>query len=344
MRSHGPCRPLASYAWTVLSAAGQAPQLQQLAGNATGSQLSLPAALVAGLPAGDYTFGLSVSNWLGATASTNFTFTKQSLSVPSASILGGASQQFVPSAGAQVQVALDLSSVCPGAWSTGAPAPCTTGLAPTARGCAPPAGSNITYLWQESSGLLPAGSFAAAKKNLVLKVGGGPAPEAWRQRLHPRFTPPRPMQGPLSGVTGGEVLNFTFSAALSGAGTTTASVSLTALSSPVLAVLAGPRGTVLDSSVLTFDASQSYDPDDPANKAPFRWAPPATSVGKAGGQPRSTPPPHCLPAASPGPAPPPTPPPSSAAPASPARARPTPPPPSWWCPPARCPPGPRSTP
>lgn len=49
----------------------------------------------------------------------------------------------------------------------------------------------------------------------------------------------------MTGVTGGSVLTFAFSATLEGAGTTTADLTLTARQSRVMAVLAGPRGDVL---------------------------------------------------------------------------------------------------
>ena len=49
----------------------------------------------------------------------------------------------------------------------------------------------------------------------------------------------------MPGVVGGTVLAFTFTATLEAAGATTANVTLTALPSPVVAALQGPRGDVL---------------------------------------------------------------------------------------------------
>lgn len=49
----------------------------------------------------------------------------------------------------------------------------------------------------------------------------------------------------LPGVFAGDTLNFTFSASLEGLGDTIANLILTALPSPVMAVLDGPSGDVL---------------------------------------------------------------------------------------------------
>jgi len=38
-----------------------------------------------------------------------------------------------------------------------------------------PAGKRVAYLWEETSGRLPAGSFNATKSTLAVKVGGAEA-------------------------------------------------------------------------------------------------------------------------------------------------------------------------
>lgn len=61
---------------------------------------------------------------------------------------------------------------------------------------------------------------------------------------HLRSSLPPLLQGPVPGVRGGDVLTFTFSATLEGAGTTSATLTLTAQSSAVMAVTTGPSGDV----------------------------------------------------------------------------------------------------
>lgn len=87
------------------------------------------------------------------------------------------------------------------------------------------AGRNVTYLWTETSGKLPPGSFAARRPNLAVDSLAG-----------------------VAGVAAGTVLTFSFTATLEGVASranTTTSLSLTALASPVEANLLGPRGDVL---------------------------------------------------------------------------------------------------
>lgn len=58
----------------------------------------------------------------------------------------------------------------------------------------------------------------------------------------------------LPGVSGGDTLNFTFTATLAGAGSTKASLQLTALSSALEAAIDGPRGDVLVRALTVFTA------------------------------------------------------------------------------------------
>lgn len=77
----------------------------------------------------------------------------------------------------------------------------------------------------------------------------------------------------LRGVDAGATLRFTFTATLQGtdASSTSTSLELTALPSPVEAKLQGPRGDVLDTQPLVFSAESSQDPDDRAGRTPFRY-------------------------------------------------------------------------
>lgn len=144
--SQGAGRALA-YAWAIVSAASKQAELKAAAGSAAGSRLVLPAQLVGQLEAGSYVLRLTVTNWLGSSASTDFTVTKAALALPQLAIVGGAAQTFAVSAGIRVQTAIELASVC--------------------------SGMKVTYEWVETSGLLPRGAFNASKPNLVIK---GPVP------------------------------------------------------------------------------------------------------------------------------------------------------------------------
>ena len=62
-------RPLTAFRWGVKSVAGRDTQLTALAAAAAGQQLVIPPAQVALLPAGLYTFNLTVTNWLGCARS-----------------------------------------------------------------------------------------------------------------------------------------------------------------------------------------------------------------------------------------------------------------------------------
>lgn len=105
-----------AYAWAIVSAASKQAELKAAAGSAAGSRLVLPAQLVGQLEAGSYVLRLTVTNWLGSSASTDFTVTKAALALPQLAIVGGAAQTFAVSAGIRVQTAIELASVCSGAW------------------------------------------------------------------------------------------------------------------------------------------------------------------------------------------------------------------------------------
>lgn len=105
--------------------------------------------------------------------SATFTFTKDAAQLPLISIVGGGRQTFLLALGKTVQTSIDLSSVCQGEngvcmhWCIGA------ALADTSSACMPcaaslrlhnpehcplvhlGAGKRVTYLWRETSGLLP---------------------------------------------------------------------------------------------------------------------------------------------------------------------------------------------
>lgn len=108
-----------SYAWTVVSAASKQAELEAAAAAATGPRLVLPAQLVGQLAAGSYVLRLTVTNWLGASASTDLTVTKAALVLPQLAIVGGAAQTFSVSSGIRVQTAIELASVCSGALLVG---------------------------------------------------------------------------------------------------------------------------------------------------------------------------------------------------------------------------------
>ncbi|KAL4452032.1 hypothetical protein ABPG75_007694 [Micractinium tetrahymenae] len=111
-------------------------------------------------------------------------------------------------------------------------------------------GKRVTYQWAETSGKLPAGSFVANRSTLAIK-------------------------GPIPSVTGGDALTFSLTATLEDAGSASASLTLTAQSSAVMAVLSGPRGDVRDTQALAFSGSSSLDPDDAANTITpfsFQWS------------------------------------------------------------------------
>ncbi|PRW57206.1 receptor for egg jelly precursor [Chlorella sorokiniana] len=144
--SQGAGRAL-TYTWSVVSAASKQAELAAAAAAVTGSRLVLPAQLVGQLDAGGYVLRLTVTNWLGASTSTDLTVAKAAVALPQLAILGGAAQTFSVSAGIRVQTAIELASVC--------------------------TGMKVTYEWAETSGLLPQGAFNASKPNLVVK---GPMP------------------------------------------------------------------------------------------------------------------------------------------------------------------------
>lgn len=178
-----------------------------------------------------------------------------------------------------MQTAVDLGSVC--------------------------AGKTVTYLWRETTGLLPPGMFNPAKPTLAIKASCLPLRRAsgclvlawqpagglgWGQ--HVRMLPPSPltaaqrprsltMQGPIAGIAGGDTLRFTFTAALDGGGSASAMLVLKAQEAEVLAVLAGPSGDVLDTQPLSFSAGGSLDPDDASNRTPFRYQWSCTAVDDA---------------------------------------------------------------
>ncbi|KAL4419691.1 hypothetical protein ABPG75_006789 [Micractinium tetrahymenae] len=221
-------RPL-TYAWDFTAAASELPALRQLALDATSKgspRLVIPSALAASLAQGTYTLQMNVTNWLGMTSSASLSFEKEAAALPLVTIIGGPQQTFSLGAGINVQTQIYTSSVCPG--------------------------KSVAYSWAETSGLRPAGSFAASRPDLAIKV--------------------------LTGVSGGDVLNFTFTATLAGAGSTTASLQLTALSSPLEAKVDGPRGDVLETQDLTFSGRRSVDPDDRSNRVPFRFSWTCTAV------------------------------------------------------------------
>lgn len=120
----------------------------------------------------------------------------------------------------------------------------------------------MTYLWTETSGLLPAGAFNPSKPTLAIKVRvtlvWAASCAAWLLAACCSTQPPRtshaaarcqpialPLQGPISGLAAGTQLTFTFTASLEGAGSASTSLALTAQSSELMAVISGPSGDVL---------------------------------------------------------------------------------------------------
>lgn len=195
------CRPL-TYAWDFTAAASQLPALRQLALDATSSsspRLVIPPALAGSLSQGAYTVQMNVTNWLGMTSEqkrragcragaaiplphvlkllplaskaevqarpplhrnvlphlqppsgkVSLSFSKEAAALPLVTIVGGPQQTFSLGAGINIQTQIDVLSVCPG--------------------------KTVTYTWAETSGLLPAGSFAASRPDLTVKVRGGAA-------------------------------------------------------------------------------------------------------------------------------------------------------------------------
>lgn len=90
------------------------------------------------------------------------------------------------------------------------------------------------------------------------------------------------IRGPITGLGAGDLLTFTLAASSTSGAVATIPVTLTAQADPVMAVLSGPRGDVLDNAALSWDATTSVDPDDPANLQPFRWASRCGRVGCLG--------------------------------------------------------------
>ncbi|PSC71100.1 putative DNA-3-methyladenine glycosylase 2 [Micractinium conductrix] len=217
-------RPVA-FSWAVTAATGGRAALDALAAAATTngvSRLVLPAATVAALPAGNYALSLTVTSWLGGTSTAELSFTKLAAALPVVAVVGGASQTFQVANGLRAQTVIDLASVC--------------------------SGKRVTYFWEETTGLLPAGSFAANRSTLAVK-------------------------GPVPTVTAGDVLSFSLTVAFEGAGSASTQLSLTAQQSAVMAVLSGPRGDVLDTRDLVFGSASSLDPDDAANtRTPFSFS------------------------------------------------------------------------
>lgn len=79
--------------------------------------------------------------------SASLSLTKEAAALPVVTIVGGPQQAFSLGAGINVQTQIDVSSVCPG--------------------------RSVAYAWAETSGLLPAGSFAAGRPDLTVRVRGG---------------------------------------------------------------------------------------------------------------------------------------------------------------------------
>lgn len=79
-----------------------------------------------------------------AAGSASLSFTKEAAALPLVTLIGGPQQTFSLGAGINVQTQIDVSSVCPG--------------------------KSVSYSWAETSGRLPAGSFAAGRPDLTVKV------------------------------------------------------------------------------------------------------------------------------------------------------------------------------
>lgn len=154
------------------------------------------------------------------------------------------------------------------------------------------AGRTLRYLWNETSGLLQPGSFNATRPDLRIEVrpgcamGGAGRRGGTRRPPRPIYTnalhPPASLQA-LRGVDAGATLRFTFTATLEGtdARSTSTTLELTALASPVEAKLQGPRGDVLDTRELVFSGESSLDPDDRAGRTPFRYQWSCTAIDAA---------------------------------------------------------------
>lgn len=68
----------------------------------------------AGAQAGTYSVTLMVTDWLGQTDSTTWSFTKAAAALPLVQLVGGTQQSFTISQGISVPVQIFLQSVCAG--------------------------------------------------------------------------------------------------------------------------------------------------------------------------------------------------------------------------------------
>lgn len=166
-------RPV-TLAWSSPDAALQA--LATAAGST--SRLVLPGSQAAALAAGTYTLRLTATNWLGATQTATFTVSKEAEPLPAVTVVGGRAQTFLLANGISVQSAIGLASICPGVCSDwlrrigdgevlGLFSECISLCATSFSVCA---GRNLSYLWDETSGLLQPGSFTATRPDLRIEV------------------------------------------------------------------------------------------------------------------------------------------------------------------------------
>ena len=77
--------------------------------------IMLSITLHAGAQAGTYSVTLMVTDWLGQTDSTTWSFTKAAAALPLVQLVGGAQQSFTISQGIAVPAQIFLASVCAGA-------------------------------------------------------------------------------------------------------------------------------------------------------------------------------------------------------------------------------------
>lgn len=266
-----PARTL-TFAWGVVSAASKLDELSAAAAAATGSRLVLPSALVGQMQAGTYVLRLTATNWLGAMASTQHTLTKEAQALPQLAIVGGGAQTFSVSAGIRVQTAIELASVCSGGLggcrgSVACLLPhllCVLCILPAnhssrhrpslptcrhegdvrvVRDLRHAAAGRVQHLQAQ-----PGGQGAGGEQGWLHTAGQWVFPcTGPMTAVQPHTSLPPPAshhQGPVPSVTGGDVLTFTLTATLEGAGSVTAPLTLTAQQSALMAVVAGPRGDV----------------------------------------------------------------------------------------------------
>ncbi|KAF6251912.1 hypothetical protein COO60DRAFT_1674268 [Scenedesmus sp. NREL 46B-D3] len=229
----GSGRPLARISWAQASNAQGADVTEtadvvlaaavdqaNTANNGAGAyRITIPAAQLASMSNGKYFVKATVTNYLGATESSMWTFTKAAAgTAPVIVPLATGAVGYRVAQGVRVGVQLVAASVC--------------------------SGKQVEFLWESLD--TPAWTAIPAgynKKDLVIP-------------------------GPVPGNIAAKVVRVT--AKFAGADVNTSmEITLTPLSSPLVARLRGPSGDIPDTRTIVLNAAGSVDPDDPQGVSPL---------------------------------------------------------------------------